>query len=308
MDTISSLSLVAFFSATSFGLLISLLLVGRKSRVDVRLAELSGDETARPEMDSLAKFTRQTLPRMGTPLVPRDEVERTKLQTRLIHAGFYSPQALYVFLGVKMCMILAPLGVGLALAMIRVLSLTGGAIFASIFGILGLIAPSFWLDLQKKKRQTQLRRTLPDALDVLVICLEGGLSLPAGLRRVATELRTAHPLLAREMNIAQREIQLGWSSGDALRRLADRFDLEEMRSLASVIAQAEHYGASIVKALRVHAETLRGKRMHYAEEMAQKASIKILFPTLFFIFPGLFIVILGPAVMQLMQMLSKLRR
>src|SRR5262249_56467674 len=114
--------------------------------------------------------------------------------------------------------------------------------------------------------------------------------------------------LAAELNIVQREIQLGRSTGEALRQFACRADLEEIRSLASVVIQSERFGASLVKALRVHAETLRQKRMQYAEEMAQKASTKMLFPTILLIFPGIFIVILGPAAIQIFTMLSRLKQ
>jgi tight adherence protein C len=174
--------------------------------------------------------------------------------------------------------------------------------------ILGMIGPSFWLDGRKKKRQTNFRRSLPDALDLLVICLEGGLSLPGSLRRVGTELRTAHPVLALELNIVQREIQLGSSPGEALQKMGVRTDLEEIRSLASLITQSERYGASLVKSLHVHAETLRMKRQQRAEELAQKASVKVLFPTLLLIFPAIFVVILGPAVFQILEYLHQLVR
>ena len=147
---------------------------------------------------------------------------------------------------------------------------------------------------------------MPDALDLLVICLEGGLSLPASLRRVGGELRTAHPLLALELNIVQREIQLGSSPGESLQKLGVRTDLEEIRSMAAVITQAERFGASLVKSLRVHAETLRTKRQQYAEEMAAKAAVKVLFPTLLFIFPAIFVVILGPAAFQIMEQLGQM--
>src|SRR5262249_14558026 len=129
----------------------------------------------------------------------------------------------------------------------------------------------------------------------------------SSLRRVASELRTAHPLLAFELNIVQREVQLGRSTGEALRQFADRADLEELRSLASVVTQAERYGASLVKSLRVHADALREKRLQYAEEMAHKASIKILFPTVLFIMPAMFIVVLGPTSLELLAALKGLR-
>jgi len=181
-----------------------------------------------------------------------------------------------------------------------------GLIIGLCLGIGGLIGPSFWLDRMKRKRQSNFRRALPDALDVLIICLEGGLSLSAGLRRVSTELRTAHPELASELAIVQREVQLGLTSGEALRKMGERSDLEEVRSLASVILQSERLGASLVKSLRVHSESLRHKRYQRAEEKAAVAATKVLFPTLFFILPAVFVVILGPAAFRFIEMLGKM--
>src|SRR5262249_30528377 len=152
-------------------------------------------------------------------------------------------------------------------------STTEGVLAGGCLGIAGMIGPSFWLEGRKTKRQTGFRRALPDALDLLVICLEGGLSLPAAPKRGGFELKKAHPLLAKELNIVQREIQLGRSPGEGLQKMGVRVDLEEIRSLASVITQAERFGASLVRSLRVHAESLRVKRQQHAEEMAQKASV-----------------------------------
>ena len=298
---------LAFLGSSSLVLLFFMVLGRRKSRLDVRLAELSEKPKSNNSQSGFAQFASRTLPTVAAPLMPKTEAERTKLQTRLIYAGYYSHQALYIFFGIKMLLSMGPFVIGLLAGLVGLVPFLTGILAGACVSIIGMIAPSFYLDRKKKKRQTVLRRSLPDGLDLLVICLEGGLSLPGGLRRVAAELRMAHPQLASELNICQREIQLGWSSGDSLRRLSDRCDLEEVRGLAAVIAQSERYGASLVNALRVHAESLRQKRMQRAEEMAQKAAVKILFPTLFFIFPGMFIVILGPAVIQIVELMSKLK-
>src|SRR5262249_47751356 len=159
--------------------------------------------------------------------------EQTKLQSRLIHAGYYNRQAVALFLGVKMLMILLPPLVGLGLGLAGILPTQKAVIVGVLAGTLGLIAPSFWLDKRKAERPISFLQLRPDALDVMVICLEGGTSLPAAIRKVAAELRTAHPLLATELTIVQREIQLGRSTGEALRQFAHRCDLEEIRSLAS---------------------------------------------------------------------------
>jgi tight adherence protein C len=297
-----------FATAISVALLLLVALGGGKNKLDERLRQVSGKERAAPALDPFSQFARQTLPTMGKALMPTNAKERTVLQTRLLHAGLYHRQAMVFFLGVKLLLIIGPAFTGITLGLLGVVKLQTGLILGIVAGIIGLIGPSFWLDRRKAARQTSLRRALPDALDVMVICLEGGLSMSAAIRRVAGELRTAHPLLASELNIVQREMQLGKAPGEALAHFADRVDLEEVRSLAQVITQSERFGASLVKSLRVHAEVLRTKRLQYAEEAAQKASVKVLFPTLLCIFPGLFLAILGPAVIQIVALFRSFTR
>jgi tight adherence protein C len=196
---------------------------------------------------------------------------------------------------------------GIIASTLGLLTMSEGVLYGFIAAGVGTIAPGYWLEMKKKKRQTQLRRALPDALDVIIVSLEGGLSLPAAFQKVLTELRTAHPMLSAEMSIVRREIQLGRSTGQALQRMAERFDVEEIRSMASVIIQAERFGASVVKALRVHADSLRLKRQQQAEEKAQKASVKLVFPTVLFIFPTLFVVLVGPAAFDILKMFETMK-
>jgi tight adherence protein C len=308
---IEPLTVVFFVMGTSLVLLVYLLLTGRRTRVQARLEEMAEDPAgltpsgpAGPALarESLEEMARAALPRMGEVLLPSSDEDRSRLQARLIRAGFYGPRALKVFLGVKLSLMLGFLLAGLAAGLTGLVRLEVGLIFGGLLGTLGLIAPSFWLDRRKAERQGHFRRALPDALDVLVICLEGGSSLPAGMRRVAAELGTAHPVLAGELAIVLREVQLGRSVGEAVREMAERADLEELRSLASVIIQSERFGASLVKSLRIHSENLRYKRLQRAEEMAQKAVVKLLIPTILFIFPAMFVVVLGPPAMQIVKM------
>lgn len=226
---------------------------------------------------------------------------------RMIQAGLYSPQAPAVFAVTKIVLAGCMVALGVGFASLGFLPLPIALLIGLVCGLVGTIAPSFWIDHVKRKRQGMIRRSLPDALDVIGICMEGGLSFTAAIVRVARELGTAHPLLASELAIVEREVQLGLTNGEALSRFAGRFDLEELRSLASVVKHSETLGGSITKALAVYAETLRVRRHQRAEEMAQKAAIKILFPTAFCIFPGLFIVILGPAAIQIYTVLSNMR-
>jgi tight adherence protein C len=303
MNVDASIMLVAFLAVSTAILLVFTLVGGGRTRVDQRLDELTG-KAVTPDSDqlSMAQLALTTLPRVGSALVPSDDAERTLLKTRLIHAGLYSRQAMVIFLGVKLLLMMFPALLGLVAGSVGLVPQLPSFLAGGCLGILGMIGPSFWLDFKKSKRQSNLRRALPDALDVLVICLEGGLSLQGAIKRISTELKTAHPVLAGELAIVEREVQLGRSAGESLHQMGLRTDLEELRTLASVITQAEKFGASLSRALRVHADLLRLKRQQRAEEMAQKAAIKILIPTLLFIFPAVFVVILGPAVFQIMDM------
>jgi tight adherence protein C len=303
---LSPVTIAAFLMGSSLVFLVFLVLGDRQSRLRGRLRELSGHGEPSSDTISLGKIASTALPKMGAPFVPADEEERTKLQTRLIHAGLYRRQAMVVFLGIKAVLMIGPALLGMAAGLIGLIGIQEGLLFGVCMGIGGLIGPSFWLDHMKKSRQKNYRRALPDALDILVICLEGGLSLPASLKRISTELRMAHPALAAELAVVQREIQLGRTSGEALRKMGERCDLEEVRSLASVILQSEKFGASLVKALRVHAETLRVKRQQRAEELAQQAATKMLFPTALFILPAMFVVILGPAAIHISRIFTGL--
>jgi tight adherence protein C len=224
----------------------------------------------------------------------------------MVQAGFYRRSAVVLYFIVRVGMMLGPLALGIVVANLGLVTMRTGLMYGALAGVFGTVAPSFWLDYMKAKRQLRLRRALPDALDVIIVCVEAGLSLPAALTRVAKELSTAHPMLAAELAICQREVQMGYSSGEALRSFSERFDLEELRSLASVVQQAERFGASIANALRVHADSLREKRFQRAEEMAQKAVVKLVFPTVFCIFPALFVVLVGPALFRIFEMFDRL--
>jgi tight adherence protein C len=272
-----------------------------------RMRGLGARPRDRTAGSGLGKLLLARLPNMGTPLLPTNEEQRGRLRQRLIEAGIYDRHALALLLGVKMLLMAAPLVLSGALGLTGVLSPIR-AVVAGILGIgLGMVAPGLWLDYCKTARQISLRRALPDALDMLVLCVEGGISLSGAMQRVTAELKSAHPLLGAEMDLVQRETMLGVSIGEGLQKMAARTDLEELRNLASIIVQSERFGTSVVKALRIHADTLRQQRLQRAEELAQKASVKILFPTLLCIFPSIFIVILGPAAFRILAVFSQMK-
>ena len=300
------LVITIFGMVSSLVLLLAILLGKGRSPVEGRLVDATRNDATAAGGATLSRSPQDALFKVGSIIMPADDSKLSQLKERLLKAGLYQRHTSAVYLGSKMVLMLFPMAVGLLLASFGLMELIEGILFGAIVGVLGTLAPNIWLNRLKASRQIQIRRALPDALDVIVVCLEGGLSAPASFARVASELRDAHPLLASELGIVQREIQLGRSTGEALRQLADRFDAEELRSLASVITQAERFGASIVTALRVHAEALRIKRYQDAETEAQKAPVKLIFPTVLCIFPALYIVLMGPAGVQLLEMLDNL--
>lgn len=227
-----------------------------------------------------------------------------RLRARLVQAGFYGRQASVWLSVTKVLSLLIPFAFALAVSYLTNIPLKTTGAVAAFTGIFGIIGPSFVLDNLKKKRQQCIRRAIPDALDILGICLEAGVSLPASLARVAQELATAHPELALELAIVDRETRMGRGVGDSMRSFADRFDLEELRSMSTVIIQAERYGSSLADALEVFAASMRQKRMFAAETLAQQAVAKILIPTVICILPALFVVTMGPAVIMIVRGLA----
>ena len=286
--------------------LILMMLFTRDFNVEKRMDVVSENPRTKSSSSQAHVASQKGLPKLGAVLMPQDSSKANRLKTRLTQAGLYRQHSSAFYLGVKMILMVVPMALGVVLSGVGMLTLLEGVLFGAAIGLVGNIAPGLWLNHLKKTRQKQIRRAMPDALDVIVICLEGGLSLPGSLKKVSEEIKTAHPLLADELCIVQREIQLGRSTGEALRQFANRFDAEELRSLASVVIQAERFGASIVNAFRVHADSLRMRRYQYAEAQAQKAPVKLIFPTVLCIFPALYIVLMGPAGVQLLEMLKNL--
>jgi len=238
------------------------------------------------------------------------EARRKKLNApvtmhkRIIRAGIYRKGGIRRFHIVRGLLALSMLLGGCLVVPITRLPWEFAIGTGAFAAVAGYLLPSFWLDYRLAKRQTQMRRALPDALDLITVCLQGGLSLPASLARVANELGPAHPMLATELSIVQRETQMGRDTGGAMFEMAQRFNLEELRSLSSVISQTEKYGGTIASALKDYAESLRIQRRQRAEEMAQKAAVKLLFPTLLCIFPGIFVVVLGPTAIRMYEVMS----
>lgn len=316
MLALNSLAVIWLVAGASLLLMIWLLVSAGKSPVERRVAELSLERSGLAP-SAYAPQTPTSLRRAGlivkaenpiegwTSRTIRKQERKHDLRERMVQAGLYTPHAVRVFLILRLILLLAPAALGFLAGRMGYIEPMRGVLLGGLAGIMGTMAPSFWVDHVKRLRQTKVRRALPDALDVMVVCLQGGLSLSGALARVARELAMAHPLLAVELNIVERHIRMGRSTGEAVREMANRFDIEELRSMASVLIQAERIGSSVASALELFGDSLRMKRQQRAEEMAHQASVKMLFPTLFCIFPAIFVVILGPAAIQIYEQLLK---
>jgi tight adherence protein C len=172
-----------------------------------------------------------------------------------------------------------------------------------IAAIVGFIIPSMVLSSKITNRRLEIRNGLPDALDLMVSCVEAGLSLNAALQRVALEIRQAHPDISRELEVTSLEIRAGKPREEALRNLGDRCGVKDLKSLTAMLIQTDKFGTSIARALRVFSDTMRTKRRQRAEEAAAQTTIKLVFPLIFFIFPTIMIVLLGPGVIQVIEVM-----
>jgi tight adherence protein C len=231
------------------------------------------------------------------PFMPKTREKQSTLRKQLGMAGIYAPSALKVVTGAKVILLCVGLGVGYAVGFSFGMTLMG----ISLGGLFGYLAPTIWLKSRIKGNQMSLRHGLPDALDLMVVCVESGLTVDASMQRVGTELSLAHPALSRELAIAHMETRVGLSRAEALKNLATRTGAPGLQSLSAMLIQADRFGTSIAQALRVHADTMRNERQAAAEELAAKASVKMSFPLVLFIFPATFLVLAGPTVIGLMN-------
>jgi tight adherence protein C len=226
------------------------------------------------------------------------------LQERLVHAGYRHPNAVTIFMGIRL-LLAASLGGGVLLgSSVLQVGAMNVMVLAAFAGVLGWMLPFIWLRVKRNRRQNEIQRALPDALDLLVVCVEAGLGLNQALMRVSDEMDRISPILADELTIVSLQIRAGTPRQEALQNLGERTGISDVRSLVGMLVQTDRFGTSIANALRVHADTLRDKRRQRAEEQAAKLSIKMLFPLVAFIFPAIFVVLLGPAVFRLMEAFS----
>jgi tight adherence protein C len=232
----------------------------------------------------------------ATQFLPKSSKDMSRLQKRLALAGYRSPVAPVVF---AVC----ELGVPAVLALLCVyfLGTTRGLYIGVPAAIIAYMLPALWLGRQGEKRKKLIENGLPDALDLLIVCVEAGMGLDQAIAKAAEELAVSHPPLSEELRIITTEVRAGKSRLEAFKNFAARTKVDDVRQLVSVLVQTDRFGTSVSQALRTQAEVSRTKRRQRAEERAQKIGVKLVFPLVFFLFPAMYVVTLGPAVIKFVR-------
>lgn len=234
-------------------------------------------------------------------VLPRSTQEVSVVQKRLIMAGYREERATKIFYGVKA---LFPLAL-CCLVILTPIHSYGVLAYLMALG-LGYLIPDFWLSNRMKARQLAIRLGLPDVLDLLIVCIEAGLSMDQAMIRTAEELSAGQPAISDELGLVVLEQRAGRPRADAWKNLAERTGLDVMRELVAVLIQADQFGTSVAKNLRIYSETLRTRRRQQLEEQAAKTSVKLVFPLVLFIFPSLFVVTLGPSLISMADTFKRL--
>jgi tight adherence protein C len=289
-------------------------LSGRGSRAEGRLEELKNpllrtkgrgeQKGARPET-TMGSVLESAAPKLSKVLAPKSELEQSRLKVTLANAGFNSPHAVEIYLALKFASLVAGAAVGSACGLTFWGLQSKGFMAIVAGGGLGLYLPAIVLWWLKRSRQEKIFLSLPDVLDLLVVCVEAGLGLDAGMRRVCEEMQDASPELCAEFALCNFQLQMGRPRREVLHDLGVRTGVDDMRALVAILIQTDRFGSSIAQALRVQSDSMRVKRRQLAEERAQQTAVKLIFPLVLFIFPGIFVVLVGPAAISMINNLLK---
>lgn len=286
---------------------VGLIVLGLRDPVQRRLATIKrahgGQSAGERPPGNLQLLLEQVGQRFGS----GEDSKTSATRILLMHAGYRSASAAQIYWAIRLLLPLSLLAMAvLALPFLPKVSLELGlALAAGVTGI-GWLAPAVYVDKRKEARMNRLRAAFPDALDLMVVCVESGLALPQAIERVAEEMAVSQVELAEELALVNAAIRAGIPSAQALKQLADRTGLDEVQGLVSLLAQSIRFGSSIANTLRIYAEEFRDKRSQAAEEKAAKIGTKLIFPLTFCLWPSFFLVAVGPAIIGVLRALGKL--
>lgn len=258
-----------------------------------------GGKKEEKKSEALAKALELASPALAKPLAPKTEAEMGKLRQTLIEAGFRNESAPMTFLAIRLVVSLLFLFVGSGGSVLLYGFTSTAAIRAFVVGAVGFFLPVFALAFLQSRRKQQIFLGLPDALDLMVVCVEAGLGLDQAMRKVSQEMVKSHRIIADEFGLCNLQLQMGRVRNQVLQDLGSRTGVDDLRALAGILIQADKFGSSIANALRVQSDSMRVRRQQIAEEKAAKTAVKLIFPLVLFIFPGIFVVLVGPAGIQM---------
>ena len=302
--------LLMFLAISIMILAIAFIIKGRQNQTTERLSKLVGKDGSLKSGGMPTKLLEQNqntfAARLSKPLHKLSSIEkrnvRQKLQLTLVKAGYRSDQAIYNYLAAKITCPLIFVGLFLFTNMIYNLQ-TEVLISILLLIVFGFFTPNLWVFLMTKTRQEKIIKGLPDALDLMVVCVESGLGIDMTFKRVGDEMLPLCKELSDEFTLTTLEVRAGVSREDAYKNLNMRIGVSQINSLTTVLNQTSRFGTSLATALRVHADGMRVKRRQMAEAMAAKSTVKMIFPLVFFIFPAIFVVLVGPGAIQIIKYL-----
>jgi tight adherence protein C len=267
-------------------------------RLESYMAGRDEKKIAIKKKERITKVFKSAAPKLAEPLKPKDEVQYNKLKLKLAGAGFRGQSAASAFLSIKVCCFIFGFVIGIGIYFGSGMKQSTLLMAISAAGMLFYL-PGLAVSFIASGRRKQIFLGLPDALDLMVVCVEAGLGLDQAMRKVAEELKKSHPVMAEEFSVANLQLQVGHPRNSVLTELGLRSGVDELKALASVLIQADKFGSSVSQALRVQSDTMRTRRRQLAEEKAAKTAVKMIFPLVLFIFPGIFVVLVGPAAIRM---------
>jgi tight adherence protein C len=282
-----------------------LLLLGLQDPVQRRLALIKRGHSGSSGQDAPSNL-QLLLERVGQRFGSTEAAQMSPTQTLLMHAGYRSPSAVQMYWAVRLLLPLVLVGAALlVLPIIPKLSLITGLMLVLAAGAVGWLVPALYIGKRKQARQGRLRAAFPDALDLMVVCVESGLALPLTIERVAEEMSVSQIELAEELALVNAQIRAGISSTEALKQLAVRTGLDDVQGLVSLLAQSIRFGTSVADTLRIYADEFRDRRTQAAEEMGAKIGTKMIFPLIFCLWPSFFLIAIGPALIGVFKAFGK---
>lgn len=296
MDLPLELTIAMIFASVATATGVLLWFVTEPQTAKRRLHEVvSGTAAPSAPQESVISDAPNAAVNRAATFLPRSPKEMRKVKRMLVSAGYDSDWAAVVYVAVQLALPIAVAGTGIYLFGRS----TSVLVFSGLAAMLAYYVPTLWLGRQIDRRRTDIRNGLPDAIDLLIVCIESGSGVDQALARVGEELAIAYPTLSRELLLISAETRAGTPRIQAFKNFADRTRVDDVRGLVTMLVQTDRFGTSLGQALRTHSEVSRTKRRQRAEEKAAKLSVKLLFPLVFCLFPAFYVIVIGPAVVQI---------